>query len=462
MAADYYDLLEVPRDASADDIKRAYRRLARQLHPDTNDDPEAEARFKEVALAYEVLSDPDKRQRYDRFGPDGVGGAATASRAAASTTSSTPSSAATAPSAVAGRRGPGGPAAWSPTSRWWPTSRSRRPCSARATRSTCAPPVACEPCGATGRQAGHRADHLPRVRRRRSGAARAPELPRADGHQLDLPALQRPGPGHQRSVRHLRWRGSHRRGAHLHRRHPRRCRHRVARSASPAAARSARAAAPPATCTCTCGSQPHDRFTRAGRRPPLRPARVASRRRPSAPTSSSPRSTATEDLVIPRGTPSGKEFRLKGRGVPHLERRHRGDLIVRVLVDVPTDLSAEQEELLRQFAEQRGDVVAPADAGFLVAHPLRLPLRAHGRPPRRPPRAVRARRRPRGAGAAAGATSTTSSACSALRAGDPLVLGRRPRRLATGALRADPRAVRRRSSGSTPRRPPSSAWASRS
>src|SRR5215204_6134003 len=48
--------------------------MARQLHPDTNDDPEAEARFKEVALAYEVLSDPDKRQRYDRFGPDGVAG----------------------------------------------------------------------------------------------------------------------------------------------------------------------------------------------------------------------------------------------------------------------------------------------------------------------------------------------------------------------------------------------------
>jgi len=74
VAADYYDLLQVPRDASADDIKRAYRRLARQLHPDTNADPEAEARFKEVALAYEVLSDPDKRQRYDRFGPEGAAG----------------------------------------------------------------------------------------------------------------------------------------------------------------------------------------------------------------------------------------------------------------------------------------------------------------------------------------------------------------------------------------------------
>jgi DnaJ-class molecular chaperone len=55
VAVDFYDLLEVPRDASADDIKRAYRRLARQLHPDTNPDPAAEERFKEITVAYEVL-----------------------------------------------------------------------------------------------------------------------------------------------------------------------------------------------------------------------------------------------------------------------------------------------------------------------------------------------------------------------------------------------------------------------
>jgi molecular chaperone DnaJ len=72
-----------------------------------------------------------------------------------------------------------------------------------------------------------------------------------------------------------------------------------------------------------------------------------------------------EELVIPRGTPSGKEIRLRGQGVPHLERRSRGDLIVRVFVDVPTDVAPEEEELLRKLAELRGDEVAPADAGFL-------------------------------------------------------------------------------------------------
>lgn len=66
---DYYEVLGVSRDASTEDIKKAYRRLARQYHPDANSgDEEAEARFKEIKEAYDVLSDPQRRARYDRFG----------------------------------------------------------------------------------------------------------------------------------------------------------------------------------------------------------------------------------------------------------------------------------------------------------------------------------------------------------------------------------------------------------
>jgi molecular chaperone DnaJ len=68
---DLYEVLGVPRDASQEDIKKAYRRLAREHHPDVNNDPQAEERFKEVSGAYEILSDPDKRARYDAFGATG-------------------------------------------------------------------------------------------------------------------------------------------------------------------------------------------------------------------------------------------------------------------------------------------------------------------------------------------------------------------------------------------------------
>jgi curved DNA-binding protein len=70
VARDYYEVLGVPRTASAEELQQAYRRLARRHHPDVNKDPGAEDRFKEVNEAYQVLSDPDTRARYDRFGPD--------------------------------------------------------------------------------------------------------------------------------------------------------------------------------------------------------------------------------------------------------------------------------------------------------------------------------------------------------------------------------------------------------
>jgi len=75
MPKDYYEILGVSRDASSDDLKKAYRRLARENHPDTSKDPKevAEEKFKEISEAYEVLSDEGKRKTYDQYGHAGVG-----------------------------------------------------------------------------------------------------------------------------------------------------------------------------------------------------------------------------------------------------------------------------------------------------------------------------------------------------------------------------------------------------
>ena len=71
---DYYEILDLPRSASDEEIKRSFRKLAQQWHPDVSTDADADARFKEINEAYEVLSDPQRRQAYDMYGRAGVGG----------------------------------------------------------------------------------------------------------------------------------------------------------------------------------------------------------------------------------------------------------------------------------------------------------------------------------------------------------------------------------------------------
>src|ERR1700740_1031007 len=70
---DYYEILGVKREASADDIKKAYRKLAQKYHPDVTKDPKGEEKFKEIAEAYQALKDPEKRKAYDELGSHAPG-----------------------------------------------------------------------------------------------------------------------------------------------------------------------------------------------------------------------------------------------------------------------------------------------------------------------------------------------------------------------------------------------------
>src|SRR5579863_7646520 len=69
---DYYEILGITKGSTEDEIKKSYRKLAMQFHPDRNPSKDAEEKFKEITEAHEVLSDPDKRQRYDQFGHQGM------------------------------------------------------------------------------------------------------------------------------------------------------------------------------------------------------------------------------------------------------------------------------------------------------------------------------------------------------------------------------------------------------
>ncbi|CAM9282492.1 unnamed protein product, partial [Discosporangium mesarthrocarpum] len=76
MSANYYDILGVPKSASEQDIKTAFRSLARKYHPDVSDAPDAQEKFQEISKAYSVLNDSEMRARYDQFGEAGVGAGA--------------------------------------------------------------------------------------------------------------------------------------------------------------------------------------------------------------------------------------------------------------------------------------------------------------------------------------------------------------------------------------------------
>jgi molecular chaperone DnaJ len=362
VAIDFYDLLEVPRDASADDIKRAYRRLARQLHPDTNPDPAAEERFKEITVAYEVLSDPEKRQRYDRYGAEGLTADAFGFGGGGINDIFEAFFGGGSPFGGGGRRGPAGPPRGQDLEVVADLSFEEAVFGAHHS-VTVRTAVACDTCAATGARPGTEpitclecagAGQVQRVRQSFLGQMVSTSIcPRCGGqgqvisdpcptcrgegrnieertYTVDIPAGVDTG-----STLRLSGRGAvgSRGGAHgdlyVH--------VRVA---------------------------PHERFTRDGVDllcdQPISFAQAALGAHLPFETLD-----GEEDLVIPRGTPTGTLFRLRGRGVPHLERRSRGDLIVRAVVDVPTDLDPAEEELLRSFAEHRGEPVAPPDAGFL-------------------------------------------------------------------------------------------------
>lgn len=360
--ADYYELLGVSRDASADEIKKAYRSLARRLHPDANPgDEAAEEKFKQVAQAYEVLSDPDARARYDRFGEAGVGGAGGAGDFFGGGGLGDIFDAFFGGSPFGGNRGPSGPPRGQDLEVVADVSfenavfGSTLPVTVRTA-------VSCDDCEATGAGAGTKpvtcvecngSGQVQRVRQSLLGqmiSAQVCQRCRGFGQVIATPCASCSGEGRivtektyqvdvpagvdTGSTLRLTGRGAvgPRGGAagdlyvHL----------RVA---------------------------PHATFTRDGN--DLVSDVLISYPQACLGTSLEIETLdGAETLVVPPGTPPGRIFTLRGRGVPRLQGRGRGDLRLVVVIDVPTTLSAEETKLLRELATVRGDEVAPEEQGF--------------------------------------------------------------------------------------------------
>ena len=375
MNSDFYAVLGLARGASDDDIKKAYRKLARESHPDANpDDPAAEERFKEIQLAYEVLKDPEKRERYDRFGVDGLRGSGMGGGAGddgfgfggmgglgdlfEAFFGGNGGGSMFGGGGRAGGRGPrrGNDAEGILDLDFTEavfgvqkelrvrlavtcatcTGSGAKPGTSPTTCATCggagevrrvrqsilgqmvtASP--CPRCGGTGQEIASPCDDCRGEGRRTEERTYTVDVPAGvdEGNTLRLTgrghAGGRGGPSGDLFV-HLRVRPHavlHREGIDL-------------------------------------VDELHVPMTQAALGATLTYETL----------------DGAEELALPHGTQSGKVITFRGRGVPRVDGRGRGDLLVRVTVDTPSDLTREQEDLIRQLAEQRGEEVAPHRQGL--------------------------------------------------------------------------------------------------
>jgi len=361
---DYYDILGVPRGASDAEIKRAFRKLAQKWHPDVSTDPGADERFKEINEAYQVLSDPQRRQSYDTFGRAGVGMGAEGFGPFGG---------------FAGFGdlfdaffGAGAPGA---------ARRARPPAGAdlrydlrigfaeaiggtekeiefdlRDRCSTCggsgAAPgseaVTCPQCGGRGEVRTVRTTMLGQM----VNVSPCPRC-RGEGRTVDKPCADCRGEG--RRERHKKLRVSVPAGIDEG--------HQIRLSGEGEAGPRG---GPPGSLYVAVHVTPHPQLRREGTELyhglDLSIAQAALGTRLTVPTAD-----GEEEIEIRPGTQPGTEIRLRGRGVPHLRRAGvRGDLHVIVDVRVPTKLSKRQRELLEAYAAEEGTRVSGNGSGGIL------------------------------------------------------------------------------------------------
>ncbi len=377
MSNDPYELLGVSRDADPDTIKKAYRKLARQLHPDVNPDPATQERFKEVTRAYEVLSDPDKRRQYDMGGSAFAGGfGAGAGFSFTDIMDAFFGGGAQAPGQGRGprprvRRGQDAlihleidlaEAAFGTTRELKvDTAVLCTTCEGEGTTPG-SHPVRCETCQGRGETFHVQRSFLGEIRTMRPCAAC-----RGYGEIIPDPCRECSGDGRIRSRRGLTVKIPA--GVDAGTRVQLTEQGEVGPGGGPAG-----------DLYVELHVAEHDVFTRRGRDllctvtvPMTAAALGATLTLPTLESDLSPTAAAEvglgEDapkevpLELRPGTQSGTEVVLPGHGVPSLRGPGRGDIVARVVVETPTRLDERQQDLLRQLAVLRGEERASGNVG---------------------------------------------------------------------------------------------------
>ena len=361
MAEDFYALLGVRPDASAEDLKRAYRQRARELHPDANPgDAKAEERFKAVSRAYEVLSDPEQRVRYDRYGEAGVAGAS--GRGGADFFNAGGGLGDLFDAFFGGNpfggssSGPAGPPRGQDLEIQADISFED------AVFGTTMPvtvktAVRCEHCDGLGAEPGTKpvtciecagTGQVRRVRQSLLGQmVTASACPRCGGLGEVIVTPCEVCSGHGRLIEDRTFQVDVPAGV----------------DSGSTLRLSGRGAVGPrgggtGDLYVHLRVRPHDRYDRVDN-DLVTTVHVSIVQAALGTTVTLPTLDGEEELRIPAGTQSGRVFTLRGRGVPAVRGRGRGDLRVELVVDVPTKLTPTQEELMRRLAEELGDPVEP-------------------------------------------------------------------------------------------------------
>ena len=360
---DYYEVLGVSRTAEEVEIKSAFRKLAMKYHPDRNPgDKESERKFKEINEAYEALKDPDKRAAYDRFGHAafdqnaGFGGGGFRPDFASSMSDIFDDLFG---DFMGGRRGQRGGARRGGDLRYnmeitlaeayhgktaqirVPTSVTCEECSGSGARAGTTPTV-CKSCNGLGKvRASQGFFTIERTCPNCGGRGQAIEdpCPRCGGSgrvvqertlSVNIPA------GVEDSTR-IRLAGEGEAGLH---------------------------GAPPGDLYIFLSIKPHEFFQRDGAdifcRVPVSMTKAALGGEIEVPTLDGGKT----HVRIPEGTQTGKQFRLRGKGMPVLRTHHHGDLYIQVVVETPRNLSRRQRELLQEFENTSSERTNPESSGF--------------------------------------------------------------------------------------------------